>query len=165
MNKLLQHVKFEGGEKTPLPTREELVSFEARHGLKLPEDYRNFLLKVNGGMPSPSLCLWPDGGDFVAVVYGFHHAEEWMRLEQAMTEFDVVASGYLPVAISNGGNYFLLSLKEADAGSIHFWDHELEDVDPVMFEELVQVAPSFSHFVNNLVEAPAEDESIHPLDI
>ena len=160
-----QSVKFDGGEETPLPSREELAQFEVAHGLKLPGDYRDFILKVNGGMPFPNLCLWPENGDFVAVVYGLNHTDEWMRLGCAISEFDSLSLGYLPVAVSNGGNYFLLRLSHSEAGSIHFWDHELEDVNPITFNHLIRVAPSFSDFINDLVDTPAEDESVHPLDI
>ncbi len=160
-----QSVKFDGGEETPLPSRDELAQFEVAHGLELPGDYRDFILKVNGGMPFPNLCLWPENGDFVAVVYGLNYTDEWMTLGRAISEFDSVSSGYLPVAVSNGGNYFLLRLSHSESGGIHFWDHELEDVDPITFNHLIQVAPSFSDFINDLVDTPAEDESVHPLDI
>jgi len=165
VKKLLQSVKFDGGEETHLPSSDELAQFEAVHGLDLPGDYRDFLLKVNGGMPFPNLCLWPGNGDFVAVVFGFNYADDWMRLDHAISEFDSLSLGYLPVAISNGGNYFLLSLSHSEAGGVHFWDHELEDVNPISFNHLIHVSPSFSNFINSLVDTPAEDESVHPLDI
>jgi hypothetical protein len=59
------------------------------------------------------------------------------------------------VAISNGGNYFLLRLIEPNRGAIYFWDHELEDPSPPTFEEIIRVSSSFDGWLESL-EVPDE---------
>ncbi len=71
--------------KPPL-TEEQVRAFEERHGIKLPEDYRDFLLQVANGGAGPCYGLFPlsdlldpDGRDVERVTPGedFPHAEAW----------------------------------------------------------------------------------------
>jgi SMI1-KNR4 cell-wall len=57
-------------------------------------------------------------------------------------------SGCFPISGDAFGNLILLSVRDADYGSIYFWDHERDSATT----ELSRLAPSFEEFVVNLSE-------------
>jgi hypothetical protein len=73
-------------------------------------------------------------------------------LSYAVEQFGHDLSQFLPIAISNGGNYFLLRLAEPDRGAVYFWDHEREGSDPPTFDSLIRIADSFSSWLDGLRE-------------
>lgn len=48
-------------ERGPLVTEREVTAFEEWLGHRLPDDYRRFLLEVNGGCPTPHHVCFPNG--------------------------------------------------------------------------------------------------------
>jgi len=50
----------------------------------------------------------------------WHCPREWKRLNHAIEWFGHDLSIFLPVAVSNGGNYFLLRLAEPGRGAVCF---------------------------------------------
>src|SRR3954470_24658884 len=107
-------VVFDKNEDCAVASAEAIAAFEREHGVILPADYRGFLSSSPGGSPAPHCCNFGRGGDLVAYVYGIHQGAQWKRLSNAVEEFRHDLSQFLPVAISNGGNYFLLRLTEPD---------------------------------------------------
>jgi hypothetical protein len=135
------------------PTTEDITAFEHERDIVLPLDYRAFLLSSPGG--SPVVSDWSSfgtDGDVVGYIFGIHRGAEWKRLSYAISQFGHDLSAFLPVAISSGGNYFLLRLGEPDRGAVYFWDHELEDFRPPTFESLVRVSDSFPLWLASLRE-------------
>lgn len=51
-------------DANPPITSSDILDFEQSFSISLPEDYREFLLKVNGGRPEPSAYKEPDLEDF-----------------------------------------------------------------------------------------------------
>jgi hypothetical protein len=50
---------------------DQVDEFARRCGVELPDDYRQFLLADNGGLPSPDAFVTPDGGlEVVRILYG-----------------------------------------------------------------------------------------------
>jgi hypothetical protein len=132
-----------------------IAAFERERGLALPPDYREFLLHSPGGSPQPRWSSFGSrDGDFVAYIYGLHEGAVWKRLGYAIEQFRHDLSMFLPVAISNGGNYFLLRMTKPNRGAVYFWDHELEGFDPPTFESLIRVSDSFVTWLNSLEEDP-----------
>jgi hypothetical protein len=148
-------VAFTDNEDCSVASEAALAGFEHERNVVLPPDYRKFLLSSRGGCPERRWSSFGErDGDFVAHVYGLHQGAEWKRLSYAIKEFGHDLSTYLPVAISNGGNYFLLRLKEPNYGAVCFWDHELEGCAPPTFESLIHVSDSFSLWLDSLQEDP-----------
>lgn len=46
-------------------SEENVAAFESRNGILLPEEYRDFLLRYNGGVPYPNYCRTESGVDVV----------------------------------------------------------------------------------------------------
>jgi hypothetical protein len=140
-------------EDCAVPTEEDVAAFECQHHVVLPLDYRGFLSSSPGGSPGESdWSSFGTSGDVVGYIYGIHQGAEWKRLSHAIAEFGHDLSAFLPVAVSAGGNYFLLRLSEPERGAVYFWDHELEDCRPPTFESLIRVSDSFSLWLESLRE-------------
>ena len=146
------NVAFDRNEDCAAASAEAIAAFERERGVILPPDYRRFLSNSPGGSTTPNLSSFGRGGDFVSYVYGIHQGAEWKRLNYAVEQSGHDLSEFLPVAVSNGGNYFLLRLTEPDPGAVYFWDHELEGFDPPTFDSVIRVSNSFSSWLDSLRE-------------
>ena len=141
-----------------------LSKFEHKQALHLPEDYRQFLLKHNGGAPAPMNTIdfekegRPTSSD-VQFIYGIHDGEYWASLEWHLKNLEgrIVAEG-LPVAGDSAGNQYVLITRGEQEGQIYFWDHELE-TDPPSYQNMSYVAASFAEFTEKLYEYVQPDES------
>jgi ankyrin repeat protein len=136
---------------------EDLRAFEQRLGVQLPIDYRDFLLRNDGGMPSPSLVRGEDGsttsiGLFLAIV----DVEDALRTR---APDDCVANGMLPVAESGGGDYFYLLLD----GGVYYWDHDVAPFDQFRHTDLPRVASSFGDLLDRLFGQEKKVSSIEEL--
>ena len=147
-------VTFAQNEDCAVASKDAITRFEREHAVALPSEYRDFLSSSPGGSPTPCWSAFGRDGDVVKYVYGMHQGAEWKRLSYAIEEFGHDLSAFLPVAVSNGGNYFLLRLIEPDRGAVYFWDHELEEFQPPSFESLIRASDSFSSWLGGLREDP-----------
>ena len=147
-------VTFTENEDCTTASEAAIAAFEHERNLVLPDAYRKFLLGSRGGRPQRRWSSFGRDGDFVAHIYGMHQGAEWKRLSYAIKEFGHDLSTFLPVAISNGGNYFLLRLKKPKRGAVYFWDHELEGFEPPTFGSLIHVSDSFESWLDSLQEDP-----------
>jgi hypothetical protein len=145
-------IAFTMNEDCVVASEESVGAFERERDIVLPSDYRAFLLNSPGGSPVADWSGFGKNGDFVSFIYGIHQGAEWKRLSYAIAQFGHDLSAFLPVAVSAGGNYFLLRLKGPDRGAIYFWDHELEDFRPPTFDSLIRISDSFQSWLGSLQE-------------
>lgn len=128
----------------------ELKEFENENQLLIPNDYRNFLIKFNGGKPLKSVY---NDNYSVNWFFGFHNGPDWSTIYHAIDLYqNRIPSWYFPIANDPFGNLFLMSLYEENYGIIAFWDHENEcDGDSAQyFENMSLIANSFTEFITNL---------------
>ena len=122
-------------------TREEMASFNVFFDNLLPPSFQYFYLENNGGYPLNN----EDGnffilGGFNPIKYGELPIEQ---LYNDLTECFGELRKMVPFAYDEGGNCFLLSLKEGDSfGEVFIF---LMDE-----KELVTVADSFDEFIEEL---------------
>ncbi|RYD67166.1 MAG: SMI1/KNR4 family protein [Verrucomicrobiaceae bacterium] len=135
-------------------TESDVAGFETENRLELPSDYREFLMTQPGGSPEADFSAFDRSGDFVAYIHGWRSDSPWKRLTSAISDFGHDLSLFLPFAVSNGGNFFILKLSPPDFGAVYFWDHELEDSCPPTFDCLIRVADSFVGWLGNLSNGP-----------
>jgi len=142
---------------------EELDAFERKYFLRLPKDYRQFLLRHNGGGPEPDTVDFVIEGKAtssdVQYLYGVHDGEYWASIEQSIASRNgrIVSEG-LPIGGDSAGNEYVLILEGEKRGQIYFWDHELE-TDPPSYENMSYVASSFTEFTEKLYKYIPPDES------
>jgi hypothetical protein len=152
---------FKLTDKGPRLDERRVAAFEARTGLRLPAEYRRFLLRTNGGTPAPEVgfAFVEDGKPSESVLDQFYvlkaNADE-PNLDEAIETF--VEPGrmprhLLPVAYDQFGNQLCLSLGESDYGAVYFWNHEREPAEGAAtptFDNLSPVAPGFDAFLELL---------------
>jgi hypothetical protein len=130
---------------------EELTDFESTNKIRLPNDYKTFLLVSNGGQPIKKLNKTPE--TIVTYILGMHNGDYYASLYKHVEMFlKRIPLSTFPIATDSFGNLFLMSVHLENYGRIFFWDHEGEPeiqdghfVDNVSF-----VSDSFSDFVDKL---------------
>ncbi len=102
---------------------EKIVAFEIKCGFSLPEQYRKFLLKYNGGeTPETSFKIGREG-TVIRAFYGIGHVEySFSSIEELIPDF--LKKQFLPIAVDVFGNYIVIGLDEKKDGQIWFCDHE-----------------------------------------
>ncbi|MFD1260309.1 SMI1/KNR4 family protein [Entomomonas asaccharolytica] len=138
----------------PLPTLDEIASFEQQTNIQLPKDYSNFLLTVNGGYPS--YYYIPTIASTVDHFYPFNCPFQTSSMNDLLilNKKDFFKDGryhYLPIACTLAGDEYLMALK--DDGTYPIYLYNYSDLCLLDFDEskLVFVADSFSIFLNLLV--------------
>src|ERR671922_1406841 len=99
----------------------ELNDFEIANNIKLPNDYRNFLLEFNGGKPIPNRNENPD--TIVTYILGMHNGDYYASLYKHIDMFkDRLPLSTFPIATDPFGNLFIMSVHSGGYGHIYFWD-------------------------------------------
>lgn len=135
----------------------DLSSLEQRLGFGLPEEYRAFLLRTNGGEP--------DADTFEFVTMAGKPEETSVRAFLSLDEADAAYSitrylsfyeGWLPpavipIAVDFFNNLILLDLGDGRRGAVLYWDCVGEPtVDPSA--NVTAIAESFELFISRLTE-------------
>jgi hypothetical protein len=108
---------------------EQIAELEARRGVVLPEEYKQLLLRSNGGKPRPDtfdVPGWHGKASVVTRLYGIHSGKHG-NLEKMIDLYeDRLPKDLLPIGGDPGGNLILLGVAGEHMGKIFFWDHEAE---------------------------------------
>lgn len=135
--------------------------FEENIGMPFPPDYREFMLKYNGGDPLKCVFKFQDAtGPYSDSIIRYFFAfsddynESIKHNHEIYTLADRVPKNILPIAEDPGGNIVCLSLAGDDVGKVYFWDHEQEGLTEASstYENLELIANSFTEFVDGLEE-------------
>jgi hypothetical protein len=132
------------GALSPSLLQELEDALEAR----LPDAYRTFLLRWNGGRPHAAAFRGEDSGDeslesFLGLAAG--HDDDLLAFLDLYE--GRLPDGQLPIAYDAFGNLILIALSGPDAGAVFFWDHELEPDEPCE-SNLQRLAPDFNTFLS-----------------
>src|SRR5262245_8123323 len=105
-----------------------IAGLERRLGRTLPNDYRSFLLKYNGGVPELNSFPIPQIGEGgINAFFGIREGKNDDDLEAERRRMkDRMPKHLLPIAEAEGGNLVCISFGAKDHGSVYFWDHEEE---------------------------------------
>lgn len=141
-------------------TFEDIGAFEKKHGIHLPDDYRQFLNIHNGGRPERAHRVFTfqtrSGAVSESLVNWFSGlvSRQNYSLENDIETYAERIPGHmLPIACDPFGNVILLDLREPGKSGIWFWDHEKE---PASIQEagIYKIADSFTEFVKGLSPIP-----------
>lgn len=131
----------------------ELEAFEKRNNIHLPIEYREFILKYNGGKPVPNSFNFIDSdgkksNSLVQYFLSIHNEKSFDNMELTY-EYNIneerIPSYILPIASDPFGNYICISTKEESYGKIYFCDHEAATNNNLCF-----VSNNFNEFLNML---------------
>jgi SMI1 / KNR4 family (SUKH-1) len=136
---------------------QKLQEFEIKQGINLPEDYRSFLKKYNGGKPNPA-GFWIErgvDGSEVHQFFGLHDGPKWLSLEYYVEEPFGISKNYLAIGDDGTGNILCMKLQGHDNSSIYFIDHDIHDYnEPGSLTGFTKVANSFAEFLSGLTDLP-----------
>ncbi|WP_170229771.1 SMI1/KNR4 family protein [Polyangium fumosum] len=141
-------------------SREEIAMFEARKNVRLPVEYKDFLLKSNGGMPTPDGFEIPGfhgQASTVNAFYGIHDGPKTKRLDWACeVHRERIPADLIPIAYDAFGNEVCIGWKGKRRGKIYFWDHEDELDEQGLsrqdYGNVYLVANSLGEFLDSLKE-------------
>jgi hypothetical protein len=109
---------------------EDIARLEVRMGTRLPESYRQFLQKNNGGRPpihgdGIKIDRLPGEETDVQVFFGIDRSIESSNIDWNLSMFENrISDQLLPIACDSFGNLFCLSLSKQDYGSVVYCDFE-----------------------------------------
>ena len=116
---------------------QNIAALEEQFNIALPEQYRRFLLKYNGGYTPKTKFRAGKFSSDLRYFYGTGSAER--NINDAGIE-DWLEKGIMPIACDSFGNHIAIGLKENNAGRIFFCDHEKGN-------EAVCIAETFTDFL------------------
>ncbi|WP_338553176.1 SMI1/KNR4 family protein [Paenibacillus sp. KS-LC4] len=140
------------GSHQPI-TLEEINEFQQKLNLRLPEQYKNFLLESNGGDPSPSMFKISDeqGEGVLNIFYGI--GDMYSNLEEYIDIYEGrLPLGFIPIGNDPSGNVICLGLNEKYYSNIYFWDHEQESDNPDDMSNMFFLANDLNEFLNSLYD-------------
>jgi cell wall assembly regulator SMI1 len=150
-------------ESARVLTTSDVLSLEHKLGLSLPVEYKNFLLRHNGGRPTPrafpivGLELNPFGT--IQVFFGIDDPIECCNIDWNYKEHNGrIPPNLLPIACDDGSDLVCLALAGADAGAVFFWDG-YDESDDLGYSNLYLLADSFDEFIKAIQELPDSGET------
>jgi hypothetical protein len=138
-----------------------LKAFEEELGVRLPDAYREFLLRFNGGRWKSRIFRVSDkeGESEVHHVYGLHEGPDFSRLDRAWESLrGTIPPSVIPIADDPGGNKICLGIGGSDRAKVFFCEHEWarnERGEAIQKYALSQISGSFEDFVAGLEKQSA----------
>lgn len=132
-----------------------LNEFENEFNLRFPEDYRNFLLIHNGGIPERTHFWIEKGKDGSSVqrFYGIHEGQKHLSLDTYLHNRRYFPHTMIPIGDDGTGNYICIGVAEYNFGIIYFVDHEYHSYEqPDSLIGINEVARTFTDFLDGLRE-------------
>lgn len=126
-----------------------IAIFEKELGAKLPADYRNFLLKCNGGACGGAV-IFKRSGPTVHHVFGLRAklSLSWYLKIVRKGEGPPVPEDLFPIMDNPGGYPICMAWKGKACGTVYAWTPRA----------MKRLAPSFTDFIKGLREVPEDDD-------
>ena len=138
---------------------EVLHAFEKDIKADLPIEYREYLIKYNGGKPNPDFFHLPDqkGDSRIHHFYGLHRGPNYLRLDVVNKDIpEFLSDNFITIADDPFGNSICLGIKNIYRDKIYYHDHEVVNCD---CNDLILLANSFKELVDSLFEWNNQDET------
>ena len=132
---------------------EKLVKkFEEKFNVKFESEYREFLIKYNGGETPDTTFIKGKRKETVRYLFGIKTSES---IERQLEYNDFREKGWIPIGEDVWGNYFAIGFLEEDFGQIYFCDHERG------FRK-TKIAGSFKDFISKCESKLVDVARLHP---
>ena len=143
------------------PIEESLLAKKEKEwGCKLPDSYRTFLLRFNGGRPKKDVFNFKNSnnGSNIDFFLGLVPDDDDLDIDEHLDCYRKrLPESFFPIAYDSGGNLICISTAADDIGKVYFWDHELEaDINqgqsPETVDNTILIADDFDEFLHGLKE-------------
>lgn len=148
----------------PPITEKQIHDVEAVLKVTLPQDYKELILKYNGGVIDPGSFVCKDGVHAcIAWLYHFWTEDDSDILERASIRRGRLPSGFVAIGYDGGGNEVCIDCTPGPRyGKVYFWDHEMEadlsqGIGPDEAGNVHLIADNFSQFLDCLYDEPSDD--------
>ena len=130
-------------------------------GVKLPEEYVEFIVNDNGGTPAPDMLYdfydevsEQENTSVIRKFFSFYSDEKSARnniklICNVMRREKTIPFDMIPIADDPTGNVICISLSKNDYGAIYYLNHEFEDSDTGYLMKS-KITNSFKEFIENL---------------
>ena len=140
-------------------TSKQVAEAEAELGIIFPDDYREFILGANLGVPLQSDFVISEArGEFIASIGTFLSllpSDNYSIKRALEMRQDQLPKGLIPIAESGGGDYVCFDYRTEANPPLCYWYHGRLGLD----DEVVYVADNLTEFIAMLREPNDEDES------
>ncbi len=132
---------------------EDIIKFEKEIKFKLPDDYKNFLLAFNGGVPKDKYSYFEldevEECIGLQALYGLNvdtdlDLKEWFEEYEEDLLDDCIIIGH------GLGFGFVVLVNSPEASGIYFWDHSFELDCTSEDANVYKISDSFNDFINSL---------------
>ena len=143
----------------PKLTEARLTAIEKKYSIRLPKDYRDFMLEKNGGIPDPnSVCRKRSKTPSLDCRYLFSvdsedFLEDWISRYEEMKgdDKDALPKQLIPIGIDSSNCVLCLSVSGNNSGKVYYFG------ESAGFKLL---ADSFAQFLSQFAEYPDENPEI-----
>lgn len=143
-----------------------LSEFEDEFNVKLPEQYREFMIKYNGGYVDPNIFKFDDEGGSTVLneLYPLKSEEDVDLYYINDLHEDYFSDGFITIGDDPGGSDICLGVKGDVRGKVYFFDRESdyeeydENGEEILIDEKIMnlLSDTFYSFLDSLYE-DAED--------
>ncbi|MBX2926822.1 MAG: SMI1/KNR4 family protein [Saprospiraceae bacterium] len=141
-------MKIEIKNQGELLSEKSLKEYERRLPLKIPNQYRDFMLKINGGMPTLGFFKIIDGN------WSEEISVERFLGKNSNVYFDIAYNiqlnksilprGFFPIALVGGSSLVCIQTRGNEKGKVYFWDSQ--EIDGKL-NKTYFIANSFNEFI------------------
>src|SRR5690625_1089796 len=143
-------------------TLEDIKDFEQENNIRLTTNYKDFLLKWNGGYIEPHLFYISDkqGVSAMNIFNGIGDFDD--SLDEYIDILDYrLPEGFIPIGDDSNGNQVCLGTLQPHYDHIYFWDHENEsDLDEPDMSNMYFLASNIWEFLDSLYEDESDEDEV-----
>ncbi len=107
---------------------ENIAAFEKKNNITLPEEYKKFLMKYNGGRTPKTKFKINKVSSDVRGFYGLGNADEYFNFQKLIDNMNIleefIEDEMLPIATTDFGDYIVISISKEENGHIFFKYHD-----------------------------------------
>jgi hypothetical protein len=129
---------------------EALGDLERSLSIRLPDDYKRFLMAHNGGYPAHEAFDYDGDRSFAIQRFYPLASDDVFHVRFFRDAYGQPVEDLLEIGISSFGDPLCLAIGDAHFGSVWWYDHE-HDPDEDPHHGLTKLAPTFEQFVRGLI--------------
>lgn len=124
---------------------DKIIELEKKYNIILPNEYRRFLLKYNGGKTPETYFKIGKIASDIQGFYGVGEAEIYYNFKSVENVGEMeewISKGLFPIAINSFGDYIMIGINKENIGKVYFYYHDRK-------MQYVEMALNLKDFIDN----------------